>query len=48
MVIQKLRGRAFPEQTEKGRILVLLVFNFLLLEEVEHTGLALTGLPENQ
>lgn len=47
-MIQKLRGGAFSEWTEKGKVMVLLFFSVLLLKEVEHAGLALSGLPENQ
>ena len=47
-MIQKLREGAFPEWTEKGKVLVLLIFSVLSLQEVEHAGLTLTGLPENQ
>jgi len=47
-MIQKLRGGAFPERMGKGKVLVLLFFSVLLLEEVEHAGLSLTGSCENQ
>lgn len=47
-MIQKLREGTFPEQTEKGKVLALLVFSVLSLQEVEHAGLALTGLDENK